>query len=96
MDRDAVKACRILTMQRRELDIFALGQSEDWEGNNAAFTCPLCAKVFIVSTVIHKKGRACPGCRLSTGFVKGSKVKSGAAWIEWSDSEIRLTPPEDT
>jgi hypothetical protein len=22
---------------------------EDWEGNNVAFTCPLCKKVFIVS-----------------------------------------------
>lgn len=26
-----------------------LKQDEDWEGNNAALTCPLCEKVFIVS-----------------------------------------------
>jgi hypothetical protein len=42
-------------------------QDEDWEGNNAAFTCPLCEKVFIVSdTRMHigpqkEKGyRKCP------------------------------------
>jgi hypothetical protein len=26
-----------------------LQQDEDWEGNNAAFICPVCQKVFIVS-----------------------------------------------
>jgi hypothetical protein len=25
-----------------------LKQDEDWEGNNAVFTCPICQKVFIV------------------------------------------------
>jgi hypothetical protein len=85
--RRAVWFCKnVNTMERRELDIFTLSQSEDWEGNNAAFTCPLCAKVFIVSGLIHKKGRLCPGCRRCTGYVSGSKAKSGRAWIEWDDS----------
>src|ERR1022692_3442898 len=33
----------------RSLDKNALGKSEDWVGNNAAFTCPNCGKVFMVS-----------------------------------------------
>jgi rubrerythrin len=59
---------------------------EDWEGNNAAFTCPVCNKVFIVSGFIHKNGRKCPNCQKSTGYVKGSYDKDGHAWIEWEIS----------
>lgn len=41
-------------MRIRVLDPNALGHDEDWEGNNAAFRCPVCAKVFIVnSTRMH-------------------------------------------
>jgi hypothetical protein len=36
-------------MPTRELNPNAIGRDEDWEGNNAAFRCPLCQKVFIVS-----------------------------------------------
>jgi hypothetical protein len=32
-------------MPTRTIDRNAIGQDEDWEGNNAAFTCPLCRKV---------------------------------------------------
>jgi predicted RNA-binding Zn-ribbon protein involved in translation (DUF1610 family) len=68
-----------------------LKQDEDWEGNNAAFTCPLCHKVFIVSdTRMHmspqkEKGyRKCPGCEKSVGRVTGGRKSGGTASIEWS------------
>ena len=54
----------------------------DWHGNNAAFTCPVCLKVFIVSSLIDKNGRKCPTCNKTTAFVTGSP-KTGEARIEW-------------
>jgi len=59
--------------------------NEDWEGNNVAFTCPLCNKVFIVSgaPIIHNGVRKCPGCGKSTGHVEGGRKSRGRAWIEW-------------
>ena len=55
--------------------------NEDFYGNNAAFCCPLCSKVFIVSAHLNKKnGRACPSCGRSTGRVNGDN-----ATIEWLD-----------
>jgi hypothetical protein len=46
-------------MPVRKLDRLALQKTEDWAGNNAAFTCPICAKVFIVSQLIHRGERNC-------------------------------------
>jgi len=67
-----------------------LGQDEDWEGNNVAFRCPNCKKVFIVSdTRMHvgpdgEKGfRRCPNCEGSIARVKGGRKSGGAASIEW-------------
>jgi len=54
----------------------------DWHGNNAAFTCPVCSKVFIVSSLIDKNGRKCPACNKATAFVTVSP-KDGEARIEW-------------
>jgi len=69
-------------MARHELDPDALGQDEDWVGNNAAFTCPGCGKVFIVSAVLHRNGRECPGCGQWTGFSQGGQKSGGSAWIQ--------------
>jgi len=72
-------------MERRELDPNHLADDEDWEGNNAAFRCPLCGKVFIVSgSRVHGGVRACPKCGRSTGRcdIKG-KMGGGSASIEW-------------
>lgn len=76
-------------MPTKNLDPNALSEDEDWEGNNAAFRCPVCNKVFIVSdTRMHmgpdgEKGyRKCPGCNKSTGRVKGGKKSGGTATIE--------------
>jgi hypothetical protein len=77
-------------MPIKNLDANGLKQDEDWEGNNAAFTCPLCQKVFIVSdTRMHigpqkEKGyRKCPACAKSLGRVTGGRKSGGAASIEW-------------
>ncbi len=76
-------------MPRRNLIPEDLKQDEDWEGSNAAFKCPLCQKVFIVSDTRMligpqgKKGyRKCPSCGKSTGRVKGGKKSGGTASIE--------------
>ena len=77
-------------MPSRELNPENLGQEEDWEGNNAAFLCPCCHKVFIVSdTRMHigpagEKGyRKCPSCGDSVGRVTGGRKSGGKASIEW-------------
>jgi hypothetical protein len=77
-------------MPFRKLDPYNLQQYEDWEGNNAAFLCPLCENVFIVSeTRMHtdekgEKGyRRCPSCGKSIGRVKGGRKSGGTASIEW-------------
>ncbi len=56
-----------------ELNIKSLPKDADWYGNNAAFTCPVCGKVFIVSAVLNEKGkkkgeRECPGCGETVAF----------------------------
>jgi rRNA maturation endonuclease Nob1 len=58
----------------RYLDKAALGQFEDWYGNNAAVQCTACGKVFIVSAVLHRKGRSCPVCGKSTATVTKQQV----------------------
>ena len=71
-------------MPTKKLDPNNLSQDEDWEGNNAAFKCPHCNKVFIVSGIIHNEVRDCPKCGKSTGKCKKSGKKSGGtASLEW-------------
>ena len=77
-------------MAIRNLDPYHLGIDEDWEGNNAAFRCPVCGKVFIVnSTRMHNGQRKCPGCRKSIARITGGPAagkRGGAkASIEWPD-----------
>jgi hypothetical protein len=70
-----------ITLQKFDRD----RKDEDWEGNNATFTCLVCARVFIVSGLIHRQdGRKCPDCGKSTARVQGSKnTPGGSASIEW-------------
>jgi predicted RNA-binding Zn-ribbon protein involved in translation (DUF1610 family) len=76
-------------MPIRNLDPDKLGHSEDWEGNNAAFACPACGKVFIVSDMLHHGpgggDRECPNCGKSVARVKGGRKSGGTASIEWQD-----------
>ncbi len=69
-------------MPRRDLDPLQLGRDEDWVGNNAAFTCPACGKVFLVSGPLHRNGRDCPDCGRSHAKVGGGAKSGGTAWIE--------------
>jgi len=72
---------------RRDLEINGAPIQEfDWEGNNAAITCPPCGKVYVVSQMMHSKGRKCPSCGASTGFVTGGKKSGGSAYVEWEPS----------
>lgn len=71
-------------MPTKDLDASNLGHDEDWEGNNAAFKCPHCGKVFIVSAQIHNGERDCPECGKSTGHCGMSGKKGGGtASLEW-------------
>ena len=70
-------------MAKREIDANAMTMDEDWAGNNAAFTCPQCGKVFIVSKLLHKEGRNYPECGKAKGTVTGGQQSGGQAWIEW-------------
>jgi hypothetical protein len=71
----------------RTIDRNSIRLDEGWEGNNAAFTCPLCKKVFIVSALLHGGRRTCPNpkCGKSFGWVEGGKSSGGNAGIGWSD-----------
>lgn len=71
----------------KELDPRHLGMDEDWEGNNAAFRCPICRKVFIVnSTEMHHGERKCPKCGKSVARITGGRKQKGKkASIEWPD-----------
>lgn len=72
-------------MEVRNIDPDIMTHNEDWEGNNAAFSCPVCGKVFLVSALMHKGARQCPSCHKSTGYVVGGKKTGGSARIEWSN-----------
>jgi hypothetical protein len=83
-------ACAEVKMPVKNIDPSAIDAEEDWEGNNAAFRCPVCEKVFIVSdTRMHigptgEKGyRACPKCNKSIARVSGGRKSGGSASIEW-------------
>lgn len=58
---------------------------EDRHGNNIAFACPVCGKVYIVSGLLDQNGRKCPACHQSTGRVS---LDGTTTEIEWPD------PPE--
>ena len=70
-------------MQRRYLDRNDFG-NEDWYGNNAAFKCPECEKIFIVTSFLNPKGRPCPHCEKSFAYCTGSpRNKKSEAYIEY-------------
>ena len=68
---------------QRELD--PNRKDEELYGNNAAFTCPKCGRVFIVSALLNETGgprgeRKCPGCRLSV-----ARLRDKIATIDWQE-----------
>jgi len=62
-------------------------EQHDWVGNNAAFTCPVCNNVFLVSEHMNPHGRKCPSCKKSIARVqaKERKGKKAYASIEWTE-----------
>ncbi len=58
----------------RFLDKNNLSLKEDWYGNNAAICCSSCGKVFFVSQILHRKGRACPKCGLTHATISRTEV----------------------
>ena len=78
-----------MTVRHLDPRLFYLGTSAqadaDWYGNNAAFTCPCCSKVYLVSKYLNNGGRQCPNCGKSRAFVTGSPNKDGKARIEWGE-----------
>ena len=82
-------------MPVRHLNPTNLATDEDWVGNNAVFTCPLCNKVFLVSNGMvgpnplpghHAQGvRHCPGCGNSTASITGGAAQhpNTTASIQW-------------
>jgi hypothetical protein len=86
-------------MPIRNLDPNELGLNEDWEGNNAALSCPICNKVFIVSdTRMHvgpddtKGYRECPGCGKSIGRVTGAESPAAPPALSGKIIQIRKLP----
>ena len=70
-------------MPVRQMNLNAMLANEDWHGNNAAFTCPCCDRVFVVSGFLQDGVRRCPHCGLSEGRVQGGRQSGGTAEIEW-------------
>ena len=72
-------------IETRFFDVKSLGQGEDCVGNNAAITCPSegCGKVYLVSGMMHKKGRECPACGQSKAFATGGKDTGGSVKVQW-------------
>lgn len=71
-------------MNRLDLNPGHLAHHEDWDGDHAAFTCPACEKVFIVTGALHDGKRTCPNCGKCTGHVRGRRESGGTAWLEWA------------
>lgn len=64
----------------RKLNKDNLGHLEDWRGNNIAFNCPVCGKAYLVGGMADQKGRDCPNCGKSRGFVD---IHGASAAVEW-------------
>jgi hypothetical protein len=73
-------------MATRNLTKGGLLRDEDWYGNNAAVTCPVCRQVFIVSGFISKGRRECPRCQKSSAEITEDQVK-----LEWPEELLGST-----
>lgn len=69
---------RFLKADNSEVDAY-------WYGNNAAFTCPCCKRIFLVSGYMNEHGLHCPppGCGRSYAYVRGGRDSGGIAVITW-------------
>ncbi|MFA5165914.1 MAG: hypothetical protein WC449_01240 [Candidatus Paceibacterota bacterium] len=67
-------------MEKREIDKYYLGKTEDIYGTVLAVTCPVCGKVFITNGATDTEGRLCPACNRSTAFID---QYGGSPRVEW-------------
>jgi hypothetical protein len=76
---------RRLDAEKFKVAPVAADSNADWWGNNAAFTCPVCSKVFLATSFNDPNniGQPCPACGKSRAHVTGSPLQGGEAWIEW-------------
>jgi len=67
-------------MESKILETDKMPKEADYHGNNAAVTCPVCGKIFVVSKLIDKGKRVCPVCGKATASISedGKQVK-----VEW-------------
>lgn len=75
-------------LQKREIVFECIGETEAPEephviekyGNNAAVRCRKCSRIFLVSSLVNKNGRICPGCSsVIVRFNSDGKVIFGSA-----------------
>ena len=71
-----------------------LPKDADWYGTDAAFTCPICKKVFIVSSFLKGGKRECPVCKeKSRAFCTAPADNGGVAYLEYeTPSNFWKTP----
>src|SRR5688500_6734464 len=79
-----------MPIKKLKPDADHFGIDEDWQGNNAAFRCPIREQVFILSEIIHygpdgKGYRRCPNCEKCIACAKVGRKSGGEASIEWPD-----------
>lgn len=72
--------------QVEKIEISANDQKNDVHGNNAAVTCPVCGKVFIISDFLDKGVRVCPQCKLATGHITQDPPH---AWVEYDKENLK-------
>ena len=77
-------------MKTKNLNAQQPDLKEDWLGNNAAFECPVCGKVYLVNGSINPV-RTCPGCGQSHGHVIGSRQGGGKAFVVWEHFALGQT-----
>ena len=53
---------------------------DDWQGNNAAFTCRACGRVLLVSGRLHGGRRKCE-CGKWEAVIKGGRKSKGSAQL---------------
>ena len=85
-------------MATRFVDRDAIGHDEDWQGNNAAFTCPACKKVYIVSARMHAEGRDCPtppGAANREDWSLAGRIPAGPL-VSRTQIQIRTLPGAET
>jgi len=77
-------------MNTKYIDKENIKKDEAWLGNNAAFVCPVCGQIYIVSDFPPRAGGGVQKCSCgkSEAHCTGKKDENGTeAWIEWNQAK---------